>query len=200
LSVLKDLGTLQKKILYFLAENPRHHKQSIQREIGKQQPIKKVYYGSVLNAVKKLEETGYLESEKVTSEKNREIKLFSCTDKGAFYALTMNPKADFMKILEHHKDKYPIIKFLREEYDKWGHKNFLRFLEYEMKFLPMVERDGLEEAFPYIITDMFQEFKELSLDESIALIKEMVDKSPKAKKTFKRLKKLTDKLFSEVKC
>ena len=64
--IFKELGNLQEKVLFFLAENPENHKQGIQQGIN--HPTDQ--YGSVKNAVDILEKFGYLESKITASQKN----------------------------------------------------------------------------------------------------------------------------------
>ena len=52
---------------------------------------------SVLKAINTLEKLGYVESKKIISQKNVEIKIYNCTDLGVFYALVKNTNADIPK-------------------------------------------------------------------------------------------------------
>ena len=73
--IFKELGSLQEKALFFLAENPENHKQEIQQGIS--HPTDQ--YASIKNAVDMLEKFGYLESKKIASQKNVQIKIYHCT-------------------------------------------------------------------------------------------------------------------------
>ena len=69
--IFKELGSLQEKVLFFLAENPENHKKAIQQGIGHPDG----QYGSVLNAIEPLEKLGYVESKEGLSKKNVKIKI-----------------------------------------------------------------------------------------------------------------------------
>jgi len=55
--IFKELGSLQEKVLFFLAENPENHKQGIQQGIN--HPAEQ--YGSVSKAVDALKNMGLIE-------------------------------------------------------------------------------------------------------------------------------------------
>lgn len=189
-----ELGSLQKKVLYFIAENPDRHKLQIQKGIG----YRRERYGSVLNAVKVLESKGLIKTVKTETRRSIEVRYYSCTEEGVWYTLIKNPKADILKILDSYKNKYPSIMSLRQDYDKLGHERFMEFLRLEEKFLPIVRKLGLEEAFPFMlsITKKDLEAKGYGLEELKGLLKEMIDYSPRARKAVENLKKF----LSEVSC
>ena len=56
--IFKELGCLQEKVLFYLAENPEKHKKGIQQGIS--HPADQ--YGSIKNAVDALEKIGFIES------------------------------------------------------------------------------------------------------------------------------------------
>ena len=60
----RELGSLQEKVLQYIAENPNQHKQGIQKAMPSKQ------YGSILHAVNAFEKAEYIEPEEKRSEKN----------------------------------------------------------------------------------------------------------------------------------
>ena len=106
---LKDLGSVQQKVLFFLAENPDEHKQAIQQ--GLKYPSKQ--YSSVLKAVSALEKLGYVESRNETPDKNVKIKVYHCTEAGVLYVLCKNPYADFVRFLDAYKNLNPVFNSFR---------------------------------------------------------------------------------------
>jgi DNA-binding PadR family transcriptional regulator len=90
-NIFKELGSLQEKVLFSVTENPQNHKQAIQQGIKHSAE----QYGSVLKAVDAFEKLGFVESKKTSSQKKVQIKIYSCTDSGIFYALAKNPVQTF---------------------------------------------------------------------------------------------------------
>jgi hypothetical protein len=139
---IKELGNLQEKILFFLAENPDKHKQAIQKGIN--HPLDQ--YSSILNAVKALSKMGYLESKKAFSSKNVKIELYSSTDVGLIYALGKNSNADIQKILTEYQSKNPMYKSFLGICNELGKEEIVRFFNGLVGFLPMIQTEGLEKA------------------------------------------------------
>ncbi len=190
---LKNLGTLQEKVLFFLAENPDNHTQGIQKGIEH----KSEQYGSVLKAVKTLQQLGYVESQKGTSKKKVSINLYSGTEKGVLYALTRNPDANFEKIFNAYKEKHPDLASLRSAYDTWGHDNFAMFIKDVGIFLPMIEKDGLEKSLPFMFVQTQRELSKLGSEKRNKFLKDLIKHSAIAKKSVKELKKRIDELLEE---
>jgi len=170
---LKDLGSLQKKILFYLSENPKQHKLAIKKSLEKHE------YGAVLNAVKRLEESKYLVSKRVKSKKNLWIKLYSCSEKGVLYALVKNEHADVLKILDNYKD-YRVVKRLREFCDVLGEEVFVRLLRQAQPFLPIAETMGVEVAVGQAVSYF------MKYPEKLDGLKEAIEKSPKTKEMVKK--------------
>ncbi|MEM3602781.1 MAG: hypothetical protein QXN87_08945 [Candidatus Bathyarchaeia archaeon] len=175
MSVLKDLGDLQRKIIFYLAENPKQHKESIMKSLEHK------YYGSVLNAVKRLEKTKYLVSVRAKSKKNLKIKLYSCSEKGVFYALVKNEKTDVLKILENYKD-YGVVKRLREICEMLGEEVFVKLIKLIQPFLPLVETMGAEEALGRAISYFLEH------PDKLGDLREAIEKSPKAMEWMRSLR------------
>jgi DNA-binding PadR family transcriptional regulator len=189
----KNLGSLQEKVLFFLAENPDNHTQNIQK--GIRHPSEQ--YGSVLKAVKSLERLGYVESQKGTSKKKVPIQIYSCTENGVLYALTRNPDADFEKIFNAYREKHPDLASLRSAYDTWGHDNFAIFIKDVGIFLPMIEKDGLQKSLPFMFLQTQKELRELGSEKRNKFLKDLIKHSPVARKSVKELKKLINELLEE---
>ena len=155
--LFKELGSLQEKVLFFLAENPENHKQGIQQGIN--HPAEQ--YGSVSKAVDALEKFGFVAAIEGVSQKNLKIKIYSCTESGVFYALTRNPSAKPVEIFEANKDKVSWCKSLRQLYDVWGHDHFMAYFRDVGDILPIIQKKGVAEAMPYMF------FKAVKLTHSI---------------------------------
>lgn len=143
---LKELGSLQKKVLFFLAENPDNHKQAIQQGIN--YPAEQ--YGSVAKAVTALENSDYIESKEVFSKKGVKIKSYICTELGVFYTLCKNPYANFIKVLDSYKNQSETWASFRGLYDVWGNDGFVRFFRDVSDFLPMMKKEGIEKALTFL--------------------------------------------------
>jgi DNA-binding PadR family transcriptional regulator len=153
----KELGSLQEKVLFFLAENPQNHKQAIQQ--GIKHPAEQ--YGSILKAVDALEKLGFAESKKTPSQKKVQIKIYSCTDSGVFYALAKNPCSNIPKILDAYKLKFEFCKSFRQLYDVWGHDYFAMYIRDAVELLPIVQKNGFGQALPYLLMKAIEEMKNI---------------------------------------
>ena len=155
--VFKELGSLQEKVVFFLAENPENHKQAILK--GIEHPAEQ--YGSVKKAVDKLEELGYIKSKKALSKKNLKIKIYKCTELGVFYALARNSSANILKILEGYKSEVKFCKPFSALYNVWGHEFFTVFLRDMGEFLPMVRKNGVELAVPFMLMKIMKQMESI---------------------------------------
>jgi DNA-binding PadR family transcriptional regulator len=187
----KELGSLQEKVLFFVAENPEKHKQGIQQDIN--HPADQ--YGSVKNAVDKLEELGYIESTTALSKKKVEIKLFWCTESGIFYALTRNPSADIPKILEANKSKIPFCKAFYQLYTVWGKDNFVRYLNDTVEYLPMIQKNGITQTLPYLFIQAVKEMKDIDPETRKQNIIDALKMFPEVKEILKEWKRSSDELL-----
>jgi hypothetical protein len=144
---LKELGSLQQKIVFYIAENPESHKQEIQQGIN--HPAEQ--YGSIVKGVKVLEKLKYIQSDEGISQKNVKIKLYSCTNLGVFYSLAKNNIADIKKILRSNKNRVKFCEPLMEFYELIGHDYFSIYFKDAADVLPIVQREGFEAALPYLL-------------------------------------------------
>jgi DNA-binding PadR family transcriptional regulator len=189
--LFKKLGSLQEKILFFLAENPENHKQGIQRGIN--HPADQ--YGSVSRAVDTLETFGFIEAKDAMSQKNVGIKTYSCTESGVFYALARNPSAKPVKIFEAYKSKVNWCKSLRQLYDVWGHDHFMAYFRDVGDVLPIIQKKGFDEALPLLF------FKAVKLTHSIDKktrnknVKEAMKLFPENKEMLKEWRKNIDEVL-----
>lgn len=185
-----QLGSLQSKILYFLAENPKNHKQAIQK--GIRHPPEQ--YGSVLKAVNSLEKGGYIKSRKGLSKKNRKIKFYGCTEKGVSYTLVNNTYADIIKILDNYKEDYPVFKHFRNQYDVWGHNLFVRFYSYLSQFRAMQDKYGLEATIPHMYMMICTSLKDFTPQEKEKILK-VIKLNPAYKKYAKQVKGIINEIL-----
>ena len=179
--IFKELGSLQEKVLFYLAENPDNHKQGIQK--GIEHPTEQ--YGSVKKAVDTLEGLGYIESKEATSQKNVKIKSYNCTESGVFYALTKNSSANVLKILDAYKAKVDFCKSFRQLYDVWEHDHFMMYLKDVGEFLPMVQKNGVEQALPYLFMKVVKEMQILDPKTRKKNAKEALKLFPQTKQALK---------------
>jgi DNA-binding PadR family transcriptional regulator len=185
---LRKLGSLQEKALYFLAENPRNHKQAIQKGIGYPDD----QYGSVSNAVDALEKLKFITYKKGMSEKSVEIKFYSCTEEGVVYSLANNSEANFNKTLNLYK-KYPFIGLLKTQYDS-DQDLFNRMFKRMIQVLPMLGRRKPEDIIGYLLMAFAQDAKSFSMEERVDMLKRLGKFSPKAKEAIDIIKKLFDQV------
>jgi DNA-binding PadR family transcriptional regulator len=189
--VFKELGSLQEKTLFFLAENPENHKQGIQQGIN--HPAEQ--YGSVSKAVDALEKFGFIAAIEGVSQKNQIIKIYSCTESGVFYVLTRNSSAKPVEILEAYKTKVSWCKSLRQLYDVWGHDHFMAYFRDVGDILPIIQKKGVAEAMPYMF------FKAVKLTHSIDKkrrnrnVKEALKLFPENKEMLKEWRKNIDEVL-----
>jgi hypothetical protein len=155
--IFRELGNLQEKVLFYLAENPEKNKQAIQQGIN--HPSEQ--YGSVKNAVDKIEEFGFIQSTEGLSQKKVKIKIYRCADSGVFYALTKNHLADVLKILDAYKSRVEFCSSFRKLYDAWGHEHFTLYLRDIAYVLPIIQKDGIELAMPHLLMKILEEIKSI---------------------------------------
>ena len=181
---LKDLGSVQQKVLFFLAENPDEHKQAIQQ--GLKYPSKQ--YSSVLKAVSALEKLGYVESRNETPDKNVKIKVYHCTEAGVLYVLCKNPYADFVRFLDAYKNLNPVFNSFRNLYDVWGHDAFVKFFKNVSDFFPMIQRDGFEQAAAFLMMKSLMDAKALDPKTNKRNAKAAMKQFPNTKRLLKKWK------------
>jgi DNA-binding PadR family transcriptional regulator len=189
--IFKELGSLQEKVLFFLAENPENHKQAIQQ--GIQHPSEQ--YGSVLKAVDTLEKLEFLESKEIKSQKNVQIKIYNCTELGVFYALTRNSDANILKVLDAYKSRIEFCKSFQALYDVWGHDHFAMFLRDMGEFLPMVQKNGVELAMPYLFLKIAKQMQSLDPKTKKKNVKEALKQYPQTKQMLKEIQKNINELL-----
>jgi len=182
-NIFKELGSLQQKALYFLAENPDNHKQAIQKGIN--HPADQ--YGSVSKAVDSLEELGFVCSTLTRSQKNNPIKLFRCTDEGVLYALARNPLRDIPKVLDSYKEYVGFCGQFRALYDVWGPEHMAVFLNDLGEFLPMVHSKGIDYAAPYLLMTFAKQQQTLDRKTKKNNVKEAIKQFPKTKQMLKEM-------------
>jgi DNA-binding PadR family transcriptional regulator len=178
---IKKLGTLQEKILFFLAENPDNHKQAIQKGINHQPD----QYSSILHAVNALKKMGLIESKKATSQKQQEIDVYSCTEIGLLYTLAENRSPDIPKFLNACQAKGEIWKSLKGLYQDIGEKQFLILFRQMADILPMIKKDGLENAMIYLFMRTAKQVQVIDLETRMKVAKSALEHFPTLKPTMK---------------
>ena len=187
----QELGALQEKIVFFLAEYPENHKQAIQKGIG--HPADQ--YASVLKAVENLEKNEYIRAKEIISQKKLKIKAYTCTELGVFYALARNPNANVIKILEEYKNQVEFVKQLRPLYDVWGQEHFSMFLRDVGEFLPMVKNHGVEFAVPYLLLKIAKQMQTLDKKTKNRNVKAAMKQFPHTREMLKEFRKNIDEVL-----
>ena len=187
--IFKELGSLQEKVLFYLAQNPENCKQAIQQ--GIQHPSDQ--YGSISKAVDTLEKLGYIKSKEGISQKKVKIKLFYCTESGVFYALT-HSSDNILEVLDAYKSRVDFCKSFRQLYDVWGQDHFVMYVKDIGKFLPIVQKDGIEVAMPYLLMLILEEMKKIDPIARKRNAKEAMKLFPESKTMLKEWKKNLDEL------
>jgi DNA-binding PadR family transcriptional regulator len=172
----KELGSLQEKILFHLAENPDKNAQEIQKDID----YPSSQYGNVNTTVKGLEKLGYIKSKGGKSKKNLEIKLYSCTENGVFYALAKNPKANIKSIITTYENEYPVFVPFLELYSVMGKERIAKFFENSLDLALIANKEGYDKAISSLLIKVLNEVRDLD------------------KKTRKKFAKKTMKLFPKT--
>ena len=150
--IFKELGPLQQKALFYLAENPNNFKQTILK--GIQHPLDQ--HSALKNAVNALDTQGYIKSKEARTQKKVKTKKYYCTELGVFYALTRNPNPNILKILDSYKQQIDLCKQLRALYIVWGKDQFAMFLKDIHELLPIIQNNRLLEATPYLLIKIKQ--------------------------------------------
>ena len=178
--VFKELGNLQEKALFYLAQNPESHKQAIQH--GLKHPSDQ--YGSISKAVDSLEKMSFISSKEGISQKNVKIKLYYCTDSGVFYTLTHSTE-NILGVLDAYKSTVAFCNAFRQLYDVWGKEHFTTYIKDVGKFLPVMQRDGAEVAMPYLLMLIFEEMKKIDPAKRMKNAKAALKLFPESKKYLK---------------
>ena len=189
--IFKELGSLQEKVLFYLAENPENHKQGILQGIA--HPAEQ--YGSIVKAVDALEKFGYIKSKEATSQKNVKIKIYYCTESGVFYALTKNQSADVLKILDAYKSTVQFCSSFRQLYSAWGQEHFIMFLRDIGYVLPIIQKNGMDVAMPVLLMKILEQMKSIDQKTRKKNAKEAMKLFPESKTWLKEWKKNLDELL-----
>lgn len=188
---LKDIGSLKEKVLLFLAEHPKKNTQAIQKELG----YPPDQYPNILKAVKALEKLELVKSESGTSTKNVPMKLYSCSDEGIFYVLVKNPNANFLRIFDEYENQSVIAKDLKTLYGLWGQETFAGFLRNISEFLPMILKEGVEAAMPYMVMKVYANTHNQDYSKRKKFAAQTMKEFPEVKKFMKEWKKNLDELL-----
>ena len=122
------------------------------------------------------------------------MKLYSCSDEGIFYVLTKNPNANFLDIFEVYENQSVIVKNLKTLYGLWGQEIFAGFLRNLSEFLPMILKDGVEAAMPYMVLKVYAEIHNQDYSKRKKFAAQTMNEFPEVKKFMKEWKKNLDEL------
>jgi hypothetical protein len=178
---VKELGSLRKKIIFHLSENPNLNAQALQKNLG----YPSSQYPNILKALKTLEKLDLINSTTGKSKKNVLIRLYRCTLDGVLYALAENPNANTLNTLNAYRNIDQAIHSFRKMYDVWGHEIFMMFIRDVHEFLPMIHKDGLENVMPYMLMKFTMQMRSSDRDTNIRNAKETLKQFPHAKKILK---------------
>jgi hypothetical protein len=187
---LKDLGSLKGKVLLFLAENPIKNAQETQKGLG----YPPSQYPNILKAVKALEKLELVSSETATSKKNVPMKLYSCNENGLLYILAKNPNANLLKILDANKTRNEFARDFRKLYDLWGQESFIGFIRSMKQFLPLIAKEGIENAIPFIFMRGFVETRHIDSKRRKEIALKTMKEFPNVKQFMKEWKKAINEL------
>ena len=142
-----------------------------------------------------MEELGYIKSKKILSQKKVKIKNYESTELGVFYTLARNPNANILKILDGYENRVEFCKSFRALYNVWGHDQFTMFLRDMGEFLPMVRKNGIELAVPYMLMKISKQMLSLDWKTRKKNIKEALKQYPHTKKMLKEMRKNIDEIL-----
>jgi hypothetical protein len=187
---IKELGNLQERVLFFLSENPDNNKQAIQKGISHPSD----QYGSVLNAVNALEKIGYIQAKSGFSKKKVPISLYNCTDLGVFYALSKNPNGDAQKLLSAYGDR-ETWKSVKALYDEVGHETFASIFKDASDFIPMISKDGFENALIFLFARSYIRSRKLNPKTRRKAVKAAIKCFPELKSYLKEWRDSIDEIL-----
>jgi hypothetical protein len=187
---IKELGNLQERVLFFLSENPDNNKQAIQKGISHPSD----QYGSVLNAVNALEKIGYIQAKSGFSKKKVPISLYNCTDLGVFYALSKNPNGDAQKLLSAYGDR-ETWKSVKALYDEVGHETFASIFKDASDFIPMISKDGFENALIFLFARSYIRSRKLNPKTRRKTVKAAIKCFPELKSYLKEWRDSIDEIL-----
>jgi hypothetical protein len=190
-AILKELGCLQEKVLFYLAKNPEKHKKAIQQGINHDVD----QYGSVKKAVDALEKMGYIQSIEALSQKKVPIKFYYCTETGIFYALTKDSTANIPNILNIYESKFPFCEGFNQLYTIWGHDNFVRYLNDTIECLPIIQRKGFKYALPLILMQAVNQTQDIGPKTHKENIEKAIKLNPEIKQTLREWQKSINDLL-----
>lgn len=157
---IKELGTLQEKVLYYLAENPDKCKQAIQKGID--HPADQ--YASILNAVNALKKLEYVKFNVKPSQKKVPIEFYSLTDLGVFYTLVMTPNPNYLKILTAYENQNEAWHGLRLFCLDAGQEMFADVFKGVSEFIPIMRKDGMDAAMMQVFLRAHMRARKLKMD------------------------------------
>jgi hypothetical protein len=155
--------------------------QAVQKDLG----YPSSQYPNILNALKTLEKLELLTSKRGKSKKNVPIRLYRCTFDGVLFALTENPKANALNVLNAYQSLDRTTNSFRKFYDIWGHEIFMAFARSFHEYLPIIHKDGLEKVIPMILMTSAKQTQNLDQETKIVKSSETIKLFPEAEKMLK---------------
>ncbi len=185
------LSSLREKIVFCLSENPNLNAQALQKTLG----YPSNQYPNISKALKTLEKSGLIRSKHGKSKKNVQIKLYRSTDNGILYALGRNPKADALKTINVYENLEDIAKTFRVLYNIMGPELYFSFVRDWNDFMPMIQKEGIDNVAPHIVMRAMMLTDHLDLDTHTRIVKQLLEQFPQTKRALKDWSDYISKLF-----
>lgn len=132
----KNLGEVQEAVLRFIAEQPLKNKEQIQNGIGHKN------YQTIWNAVDALTKTGYLDYQMTKSEKNLDVKIYTCSEKGIIYVLQRATQDDGFNIMKTNSSKFNDFNRIIKAHDKLEYALFSKLYNALLKAMMLSDESG----------------------------------------------------------
>lgn len=187
----KELGSLQQKIIFHLAESPNLNAQAIQKALD----YPPSQYPNILKALKTLEKLDVVSSTTAKSKRNVPIRQYRCTLDGVIYALAKNPSADALNTLNAYQNLDKTINSFRKLYDIYGQEIFAKFVRYAYESLRMIHKDGLENAMPYMLMRVATQMRNVDQNTRNRIAKETLKEFPDSRKALKEWRDAINKVL-----
>ena len=101
---------------------------------------------------------------------------------------------NILEVLDAYKSRVDFCKSFRQLYDVWGQDHFVMYVKDIGKFLPIVQKDGIEVAMPYLLMLILEEMKKIDPIARKRNAKEAMKLFPESKTMLKEWKKNLDEL------
>ena len=183
----KNLGEVQEPVLRLIAENPLKNKEQIQNGLGHKN------YQTIWNAVDALTKSNYLDYQMTKSEKNIDVKIYTCSEKGILYVLQRATQEDGFNIMKINNAKFSEFNRIIKAHDKLEYELFSKFYNALLKAMTISNQsdDAISSAIlSYVLqTCTKKELKKIS--------KAFMEVDPNMVKVAKTLKNNLDDLLED---